>query len=144
MEPNQSGDTMKSFASQGHKLQLRLSELTLRVREIRALMLVDRDGLVLVSTLHARNLEESLAAVAAFLHGQMERARDDFQMGPLRYLHIAGRDRQILVTPVNAAVALVAAADPTAHATDLVIQLLATAREILEEVHAAAGPGEGA
>ncbi len=125
---------MRSFAQQGHRLRERLTELTLRLREVRALMLVDRDGLVLVSTLHSRGLEESLAAIAALLQGHMERARDDFQMGPLRYLHLAGRDRQILVAPVDREVALVAAADPTAHATDLVIQLLATAREILEDV----------
>jgi len=131
---------MKSFASQGHRLQDRLSELTLRVREIRALMLVDRDGLVLVSTLHSHNLEESLAAAAASLHAQMKRAHDDFQMGPLRYLHIAGRDRQILVIPVDRDVALIAIADPTAHATGLVIHLLATAREILEEVHTDPAP----
>lgn len=109
----------------------RLMSLVTRVVEIRGLVLVDRDGLPLVSTLGSRNLEEGLAAFAAVATEQMERAQTDFQMGPLYLMHLAGRDRQIFVTPLTPEVTLVAIVDAGATAATVNLHLLGMCREIL-------------
>ena len=123
---------MKLFASRARLLGERLQELAQRVREIRALMLVDRDGLTLVSTLHARALEESLAAFAGAAFAHLERAAADFEMGPIHLLHVAGRDRQLFLTPVTREVVLLGVAEAGANASSVGLHLLAAAREILE------------
>ena len=102
----------------------RLMSLVTRVVEIRGLVLVDRNGLPLVSTLGSRNLEEGLAAFAAVATEQMERAQTDFQMGPLYLMHLAGRDRQIFVTPLTPEVTLVAIVDAGATAATVNLHLL--------------------
>ena len=112
-------------------LQDRLMSLVTRVVEIRGLVLVDRNGLPLVSTLGSRNLEEGLAAFAAVATEQMERAQTDFQMGPLYLMHLAGRDRQIFVTPLTPEVTLVAIVDAGATAATVNLHLLGMCREIL-------------
>ena len=109
----------------------RLMSLVTRVVEIRGLVLVDRNGLPLVSTLGSRNLEEGLAAFAAVATEQMERAQTDFQMGPLYLMHLAGRDRQIFVTPLTPEVTLVAIVDAGATAATVNLHLLGMCREIL-------------
>lgn len=109
----------------------RLMSLVTRVVEIRGLVLVDRNGLPLVSTLGSRNLEEGLAAFAAVATDQMERAQTDFQMGPLYLMHLAGRDRQIFVTPLTPEVTLVAIVDAGATAATVNLHLLGMCREIL-------------
>ena len=109
----------------------RLMSLVTRVVEIRGLVLVDRDGLPLVSTLSSRNLEEGMAAFAAVASEQMERAQTDFQMGPLYLMHLAGRDRQIFVTPLTPEVTLVAIVDAGATAATVNLHLLGMCREIL-------------
>ena len=109
----------------------RLMSLVTRVVEIRGLVLVDRNGLPLVSTLGSRNLEEGLAAFAAVATEQMERAQTDFQMGPLYLMHLAGRDRQVFVTPLTPEVTLVAIVDAGATAATVNLHLLGMCREIL-------------
>jgi predicted regulator of Ras-like GTPase activity (Roadblock/LC7/MglB family) len=109
----------------------RLMSLVTRVVDIRGLVLVDRNGLPLVSTLGSRNLEEGLAAFAAVATEQMERAQTDFQMGPLYLMHLAGRDRQIFVTPLTPEVTLVAIVDAGATAATVNLHLLGMCREIL-------------
>ena len=109
----------------------RLMSLVTRVVEIRGLVLVDRDGLPLVSTLSSRSLEEGMAAFAAVASEQMERAQTDFQMGPLYLMHLAGRDRQIFVTPLTPEVTLVAIVDAGATAATVTLHLLGMCREIL-------------
>jgi predicted regulator of Ras-like GTPase activity (Roadblock/LC7/MglB family) len=109
----------------------RLMSLVTRVVEIRGLVLVDRNGLPLVSTVGSRNLEEGLAAFAAVATEQMERAQTDFQMGPLYLMHLAGRDRQIFVTPLTPEVTLVAIVDAGATAATVNLHLLGMCREIL-------------
>ncbi len=123
---------MKLFASRARLLAERLQVVTSRVREIHALMLVDRDGLTLVSTLHARGLEDGLAAFAGAALAQMDRASSDFEMGPVHLLHLAGRDRQLFLTPVTREVGLVAVVEAGADAASVSLYLLAVAREILE------------
>ena len=109
----------------------RLTSLTTRVLEIRGLVLVDRDGLPLVSTLGSQSLEESLAAWGAVAADQMERARDDFKMGPLYLLHLAGRDRQLFLTPLTPEVTLLAIVEAGATASTVHLHLLGMCREIL-------------
>jgi predicted regulator of Ras-like GTPase activity (Roadblock/LC7/MglB family) len=109
----------------------RLLSLTTRVMEIRGLVLVDRDGLPLVSTLGSPGLEESLAAWGAVVVDQMDRARADFQMGPLYLLHLAGRDRQIFITPLTPEVTLLAIVEAGATASTVNLHLLGMCREIL-------------
>lgn len=108
----------------------------MRVREIRGLMLVDRNGLALVSTLNSRSLEEALAAFTGSVLTQMDRAKADFEMGPLYVMHLAGRDRQVFVTPLATNFALVAVADAGASAPTVTLHLLAITREILELINA--------
>lgn len=107
----------------------------MRVREIRGLMLVDRNGLTLVSTLGSRSLEEALAAFTGSVLTQMDRAKADFQMGPMYVLHLAGRDRQVFVTPLAADFALVAVVDAGAAAPTVTLHMLAITRDILETIH---------
>ena len=109
----------------------RLMSLTTRVMELKGLVMIDPDGLPLVSTLHSPALEEALAAFGAAAVGQMARAQVDFNMGPLYLLHLAGRDRQLFVTPLTPEVSLLAIADAGATASTLTLHLLGACREIL-------------
>ena len=109
----------------------RLLSLTTRVPEIRGLVLVDPNGLPLVSTLHSRGLEDALGAFGATATAQMERAQSEFDMGPLYLLHLAGRDRQVFVTPLTPEVALLAIVEAGATAATVTLHLLGLCREIL-------------
>lgn len=135
---------MSDFASRARLLHDCLLALTLQVREIRGLLLVDRNGLALVSTLHSRGLEESLAAFAGGVLGAMDRAQGDFQMGPLHLLHLAGRDRQVLLTPVSREAVLVGVVEASANGSDTAMRMLALAREILETVRTPSADAPGA
>lgn len=128
------------FAQRARQLHEVLMAVMVRVRDIRGLVLVDPDGLVLVSTLDSRALEESLGAFAAAVLPALDRAREDFQMGPLHLGHVAARDRQIFITPVTDEVALVAIAESGATSGTVALHLLSLAREILGVV---ARPAEG-
>jgi predicted regulator of Ras-like GTPase activity (Roadblock/LC7/MglB family) len=112
-------------------LHERLTSLADRVMEIKGLVLIDPNGLPMVSTLHSQNLEEALGAFGASAVGQMERAQTDFEMGPLYLLHLAGRDRQLFVTPLTPEVALLAIAEAGATASTVTLHLLGLCREIL-------------
>jgi predicted regulator of Ras-like GTPase activity (Roadblock/LC7/MglB family) len=123
---------MTPFSSRARELEERLHELALRVGQLRGLLLVDSEGLPLVSTLRSAGLEERLSAFGGSAIGLLGRARDDFQMGPQHLLHVAGRDRQIFLVPVADGVALMGIAESGASAPAVQIHLLALAREILE------------
>ncbi len=111
-----------------------LFSLTTRVQEIRALSLVDRNGLPLVSTLGTGALEEMLAAFGGSIWTQLDRAQQDFQMGPLYQAHIIGRDRQIFVTPINQDAALVAMVESYATAATITMHLLALSRTVAQHL----------
>ena len=113
-------------------LEERLNRLSLQVREIRALLLIDGNGLPLVSTLHARALEESLAAFGAAALSQMIRAAVDLQLELVHLLRLSGSCRQVFVVPVSQEMALLALVEPGATAATIEVQLLAMAREILD------------
>ena len=117
-----------------------LLSLTVRVREIRALSLVDRNGLPLVSTLGTGELEESLAAFGGSITTQLDRAQRDFQMGPLYQAHIVGRDRQIFVTPVDHDTALVAMVEAHSTAATITMHLLALSREVARHLASRSTP----
>lgn len=117
--------------SRAHELKELLLSLTVRVREIRGLSLVDRDGLPLVSTLGVGALEEALTAFGGAMVLQMERAQRDFQMGPLYLAHIVGRDRQIFVAPVTDDATLVAIVDAHATPSTITMHLLGLGRQVL-------------
>ena len=108
-----------------------LFSLTVRVREIRALSLVDQDGLTLESTLGAGALDESLSAFSGFWAAQLLRAQKDFQMGPLYLGHIMARDRQLFVVPVDDERILAALVDPGATPTTISLHLSAMAKSLL-------------
>jgi predicted regulator of Ras-like GTPase activity (Roadblock/LC7/MglB family) len=109
----------------------RLMSLTTRVEEIRGLVLIDPSGLPLVSTLHSPSLEEALGAFGAAAGSQMAKAQEYFEMGPLYQLHLAGRDRQVFVTPLTPEVSLVAIVSAGATASTVTLHLLGLCREIL-------------
>jgi predicted regulator of Ras-like GTPase activity (Roadblock/LC7/MglB family) len=119
------------FEYRAQALEDCLRSWALRVHEIRALTLADRNGLPLVSTLGTRRLEESLAAAAGSVLAQATRLDEEFETGPLYLWHLAGRDRQVFVTPLTAHVALAAIADAGAAAPAVESHLLAIARELL-------------
>jgi len=129
------------FESQARLLHDQLLSLAYQLPEVRGLMLVDRNGLTLVSTLGSSSLEETLAAFTGSVLTQMDRAKAEFQMGPLYLMHLAGRDRQVFVTPLTSDVALAAVADAGASASTVTLHLLAITREILELVHLKAEEG---
>ncbi len=113
-------------------LEERLSKLSLKVRDIRALLLIDGDGLPLVSTLHAHALEESLAAFGAAALSQMTRAAVDLELESVHLLRLFGSCRQVYVVPVDQEMALLALVEPGAAAATIETHLLAMAREILD------------
>ena len=125
------------LAAQARLLEDRLLSLSLRVQEIRGLVLCDSEGLPLVSTLRSPGLEEALGAFATGTVAQMSRAQQDFEMGPLYLAHFAGRDRQVFITPLTTDVSLAAVVDAGASATTIALHLLALTREILELVSGA-------
>ena len=118
-----------------------LQEAILQVREIRAVLLIDPNGLPLVSTLRAREFEDSLAAFTAAAQALIERARLDLHMGPLRLLRLAGHDRQVFLVPLTGQVSLFGVAEAGANATTVEIHLLALARSVLESILESQAPG---
>lgn len=116
--------------------------VTTRVLEIRGLVLVDRAGLPMVSTLGSSGLEESLAAWGSLAADQMARARDEFQMGPLYLLHLAGRDRQLFLTPLTPEVTLLAIVEAGATAATVQLHLLGMCREILAVLQSGESGGD--
>jgi len=120
--------------SQARLLEDRLLSLVTRVQEIRGLVLIDADGLPLVSTLNSRTLEESMAAFGAGAREQMRRAQADFDMGPLYMLHLAGRDRQIFMTPLTPQAALMAIVDAAAPSQTVALHLLGLCCDILSVI----------
>jgi predicted regulator of Ras-like GTPase activity (Roadblock/LC7/MglB family) len=125
------------FTAKARALDECLVSLVQRVKDIRGLILVDKNGLPLVSTLHSPALEESLGAFAGATVMHMKRAEGDFQMGPLYFMHIAGRDRQLFVTPVIEDVMLLAIVDAEATASSVALHMLAMTREILTVIYPA-------
>jgi predicted regulator of Ras-like GTPase activity (Roadblock/LC7/MglB family) len=117
----------------------RLTSLTTRVMEIRGLVMIDPNGLPLVSTLHSQALEENLAGFGAAAVGMMERAQHDFEMGPMYLMHLAGRDRQLFITPLTPDVSLLAIAEAGATASTVTLHLLGLCREILSVLQAPDG-----
>ncbi len=130
--------------AQARLLQDRLLSVVTRVIEIRGLVLVDRNGLPLVSTLGSQSLEDALAAFGAVAIDQMERAQADFQMGPLYLLHLAGRDRQVFLTPLTPEVMLLAIVEAGANASTVTLHLLGMCREILAVLQSNREEGGGA
>jgi predicted regulator of Ras-like GTPase activity (Roadblock/LC7/MglB family) len=120
-----------TLALDARQLQELLQAVVLRVRDIRGIVLVDRDGLPLVSTLQARSFEESLAAFTGAAEALLSRARQDFKMGPLHVLRLAGRDRQVLVVPVARGFLLLAVVEAAATPAVVESHLLALARSVL-------------
>lgn len=118
------------MTSPANELQEQLLLLTLRVREIRGLALLDRDGLPLVSTVGSRDLEEALGAFGGAMATLLERAKSDFQMGPLYQAHLVGRDRQLFVVPVSGGTSLVAIVDSHATPATITMHLLGLALEV--------------
>ncbi|MCB1056495.1 MAG: roadblock/LC7 domain-containing protein [Acidobacteria bacterium] len=112
-------------------LKDRLLSLSVRVGEIRALSLVDADGLPLVSTLGPGQLDEALAAFGGGILRQLERAQRDFQMGPMYQVHLVGRDRQLFITPVNGDFTLAALVESHATPATITMHLLALVRDLL-------------
>lgn len=121
---------MSSFAHRAHELEELLLAGTLPLREIRGAAVVDESGLVLVSSLKARGLEESVAAVAGATLAGLVRAQAEFQLGSLQYFHLAGNNRQLFFVPIVDSVHLLAIVEAGAAAEAVVRQLLALARDI--------------
>jgi len=116
--------------------------LSVQVREIRALSLVDANGLPLVSTLGPGNLDEALAAFGGGILRQLDRAQKDFQMGPMYQVHFVGRDRQLFITPVNETVTLAALVEAQATPATVTMHLLALVRELLPHLAAMNSAGD--
>lgn len=121
---------MSAFASQARELESSLHAWTLQVPALRGVALVDDSGLVLVSTLQARGLEEALAAYAAAALASIRRAERDLGLNTTLCLHQSGRDRQLFLVPVAGETILLAIAEPGAPAPTLELQLLGLAKEL--------------
>ena len=119
------------MASQAETLKDCLFSLTVRVREIRAISLVDADGLPMVSNLGSGALDEALAAFGGTVTRLLDRAQSEFHMGPMYQVYIAGRDRQLFGIPVTPDATLMAVVEAHATPATVTMHLLALAREIL-------------
>lgn len=119
---------------------LLLATLT-RVREMGALVLADRGGLPLVSTMPSGKLEECLAAFSGLATSAARFARDEMAMGSWQVLHLAGRDHQYFVLPVTGDAVLAAITDSDADTATIERHMLALAVEILTLV--VGDPDEG-
>ena len=120
--------------SRAKTLYDRLVSLSLRVREIRILSLVDHDGLTMVTTSAAPELEEAMGAFGGAMATLLHRGQRDFELGPLYHAHVVGRDRQLFVTPVTGGANLVAVVDAHATPATIAFHLMALAKEIQLEV----------
>lgn len=112
-------------------LQEHLLSVATRWSALRGLLLVDAEGLTLASTLRSRSVEERLAGLASLGIAFSSRAATDLATGPAHVLHLAARDRQLLLVPVHSDAYLMAVAEADASPVDLERQLLATARDLL-------------
>lgn len=119
------------MSSKAAALRDLLFSLTTRVREIRAISLVDRQGLPLVSTLGSGNLEEALGAFAGAMATQVLRAQRDFDMGQMYMVHFLGRDRQLFVAPVHGDAAIAAIVEAHATPTTIAMHLMALTQAVL-------------
>ena len=125
------------MASTAETLKDLLFSLSVRVREIRALSLVDPNGLPLVSTLGPGNLDEAIAAFGGSIARQIERAQQEFQMGPIYQASFTGRDRQLFICPVAEGTALVAVVESSATPATVTMHLLALARQVQPHIEPA-------
>lgn len=133
------------MSSKAAALRDLLFSLTTRVREIRAISLVDRQGLPLVSTLGSGNLEEALGAFAGAMATQVLRAQRDFDMGQMYMVHFLGRDRQLFVAPVHDDAAIAAIVEAHATPTTIAMHLMALTQAVLPLLPEASDePEEGA
>lgn len=122
---------MSILASQARAIGDVLLSSLARVRDIRALLLADRGGLPLVSTMPSGALEESLAAFCGLCVSSAKFARDELSMGTWQVCHLAGRDRQYFVVPVTGDAVLAAIVDAGADNATIDRHLLAIAVEIM-------------
>lgn len=125
---------MSDLALDARALEDLMQEVVLRVRDIRGLVLVDDDGLAMLSTLGSRDFEDSLAAFTGIAERLLERARVDFQMGPLHLLRLAGRDRQVVMVPIGRGLNLLAVAETSATPSVLEAHLLALSRSMIDSL----------
>ena len=116
--------------SQANDVREVLLSLKVRASEVRALSLVDPDGLVLVSTLGAGELDDTVGAFAGQMAGLLSRAQRDLDVGPLIMTHLSGRHRQVFLTSVGPEMTLVAMVDPHANPSTISMHLLALARDL--------------
>lgn len=132
---------MSILSSHAHSIEELLLTTLTRVRDLRALLLADRGGLPLVSTMPSGTLEECLAAFSGLATSAARFARDEMSMGTWQVLHLAGRDRQYYVLPVTGDAVLAAIADAGADTATMDRHLLALAVEIMNL--AVGDPDEG-
>ena len=122
---------LSSLARPIHELLLRRLVVA---HDVKALMVADRNGLSLVSTLASGTLEDSLAAYAGLVMSGARFARDELKLDGFQYVHVMGQARQVFVASLTLEEVLVAITEVTATPTNVITMLMGTAVEVMNLV----------
>lgn len=122
---------MKELATHARDFVTMLAETIARARSIHAIVLVDRDGLPMASTLGPGDLEDGLGATSTDAARWLRYASDLCSLGPTSRIHIAAQQRQLFLVPVHGEVWLIALCDSLASPELVTVHLLTLARDIV-------------
>jgi predicted regulator of Ras-like GTPase activity (Roadblock/LC7/MglB family) len=122
---------MRELATHARDFTTLLSDAVARARSIHAIVLVDRDGLPMASTLGPGELEDGLGATTTDAARWLRYATGLCSLGATFRIHVAAQERQLFLIPVHGDVWLVALCDAMVSQESATTHLLALAREIV-------------
>lgn len=122
---------MREFATHAREFASLLAETVARAHAIHAIVLVDRDGLPMASTLSSGELEDGMGAVASDAARWLRYAAGLCSLGPTFRVHVVAQERQFFLVPVHGDVWLAALCDALVSPETVTAHLLALARDIV-------------
>lgn len=122
---------MKQLATHARDFASLLAEAVARARAIHAIVLVDRDGLPMASTLGPGELEEGLGATTTDAVRWLRYATGLCSLGVTFRIHVVAQERQLFLIPVHGDVWLVALVEALASPETVTAHLQALARDIV-------------
>lgn len=122
---------MRELATHARAFSSLLSETVARARAIQAIVLIDRDGLPMASTLKSGELEDGLGAISSDATRWLRYATGLCSLGATFRVHVVAQERQFFLIPVHDDVWLAALCDALVSPEAVTVHLLALARDIV-------------
>lgn len=129
---------MSVLASLARPISDILVDAVAHSRDVRCLLVADKSGLPLVSTLSTGAFEEGLAAYAGLILSSSKFADQELGLGGFHAQYVVGRKRHVYVSFLTSEEVLVAVTDATATPTNVLTLLSGLAVQIMNAVADAA------